>query len=228
MSTRIEAAGLPLVLVKKEAFVSSLVMADLLGIEHESLIKSITTYQAQFEALNRGLIVRFEIGKLTAGRGAPTRYALLTEDQSYFAATLSKNTEQAVEVKFRLVKAFSELRHSKEASERDYLPYFHLLHDAGSAMFQAAQSKGSTTKECFFHINLEKMVNKAFSLKSGQRSELNAAMKSALGTAYQLGAQTIERELREGSDHTHAYEAARRVVNDFATLYLPKTGRIAA
>lgn len=223
MRKKIEAAGLPLVLVKKEIRVDSRVLAEMLGIENRALIQNIETHQSSFESFG---IVTFEMGKLE-GRGRPERIVLLTEDQAYFAATLSKNTKQAIAVKLRLVKAFSELRHNKAASERDYLPYFHLLHDAGSAMFKAAQSKGSTTKEHFFHTNLERMVNKAFGLKSGQRNELNSTMKSAIGTAYQLSTQTIQNALSEGGDHTQAYEAARSVVNDFATLYLPKAGRLA-
>ena len=71
----------------------------------------IASYQQEIEE-DFGLI-RFEIGKTTTdkrGRGRPSKYALLTEDQTYAYLAYSQNTEQARARKRKLVKAFSVAR----------------------------------------------------------------------------------------------------------------------
>lgn len=87
-------------------------IAEQLGIEHRSFFKMITDYQEEVEA-DFGL-VRFQIAKPLPGSagGRPSKYALLTEDQSYVFLAYSQNTKQARQCKRLLVKAFAEARQS--------------------------------------------------------------------------------------------------------------------
>ena len=89
--------------------IDSRLVAKSLDIEHESFLKTLSTYQAELEELG---VFRFEIGKPPRGSsgGRPGKYAMLNEDQAIFAATLSRNTKQVVAFKLQLTKAFSEAR----------------------------------------------------------------------------------------------------------------------
>lgn len=87
-------------------------IAQELGIRHGDFFSNlIVKYQQEIEE-DFGLI-RFENGKTTTdkqGRGRPTKYALLTEDQTYAFLAYSQNTEQARTCKRKLVKAFAIAR----------------------------------------------------------------------------------------------------------------------
>ncbi len=54
-------------------------------------------------------ILRFETAEII-GKGQPEKFVYLTEEQSIFMMTLSRNTERVVECKIQLVKAFSEAK----------------------------------------------------------------------------------------------------------------------
>jgi len=95
-----------LVVVDQEPRVDSRLIASQLGVEHQNTRELLQQYQTDFEEFG---IIRFETGKIE-GRGRPEKYALLNEDQSYLLLTYSQNTEQARELKKRLVRAFGEQR----------------------------------------------------------------------------------------------------------------------
>ena len=82
-------------------------IAKELGIDHQNLIQTVRTHQTAIET-NFGVCL-FETDKPLKGSlgGKPTIYCLLTEDQFIFIVTLSRNTVKVVQVKARLVKAFS-------------------------------------------------------------------------------------------------------------------------
>jgi phage regulator Rha-like protein len=69
--------------------VDSRLIAQELGIEHESFMRTIDTNKTLAEQAFG--FFRFQIGKID-GRGRPERYVLLTEDQATFLMTLSRNT----------------------------------------------------------------------------------------------------------------------------------------
>ncbi|HJV07263.1 MAG TPA: Rha family transcriptional regulator [Chromobacteriaceae bacterium] len=223
----IQADGLPLVLAKDGPRIDSRIIANELGIQHENQIQTLEAHREHFEALG---VFRFQTEKPLAGSrgGRPVRFALLNEDQAYFAATLSRNTARAVNVKFRLVKAFGEARKQQEAKNGQYLPFYHLAHDATRQMAIHASSNGSSVPEGIFHSNVEKMINKAFGIEAGQRNHLNAAQRNAVSTAYQLVNAAIADTLAMGGSHDLAYQEAKRRVNDFVRLFGPMNGRLSA
>ena len=87
--------------------VDSRLIAEQLGIQHDSFIKTIETYKTQAEQAFG--VFRFEVEKLD-GRGRPSRFYLLTEDQATFIMSLSRNTPEVVECKLALVQAFSKAK----------------------------------------------------------------------------------------------------------------------
>lgn len=97
---------IPLVEIDHEPRVDSRLIADQLGVEHESFRKLLYQHQADFEEFG---ILRFEIGEIR-GRGQPEKFALMNEDQSYLGLTYVQNTPQARELKKRLVRTFGECR----------------------------------------------------------------------------------------------------------------------
>ena len=102
-------ANIDLTVVDDEPRVDSRLIADQLGVEHESTRKIIEQYQADFDEFG---VSRFEIAKPPKGSvgGRPEKFALLNEEQAYLLLTYSQNTAQARELKKRLVRAFSEYR----------------------------------------------------------------------------------------------------------------------
>lgn len=102
--------ALEITLTDGEHRIDSRLVARSLGIEHESLMRTISTYQTKIEKLGA---LRFQIGVLKyEGYKGSTRfkYVLLNENQAIFLATLSRNTDQVVEFKLQLTEAFAEVR----------------------------------------------------------------------------------------------------------------------
>lgn len=88
----------------QQAFTTSLVVAA--GCDnrsHESTIKLIRKYRADFESLGK---LDFKSDEILSKHGKQTEYALLNEDQATFLITLFRNTPTVLKFKLNLVKAF--------------------------------------------------------------------------------------------------------------------------
>lgn len=101
--------------------VDSRLIAEELGIEHESFMRTLDNNKDVAEEAFG--VFRFEIGKPVTGSkgGRPEKYVLLTEDQATFLMTLSRNTPEVVQCKIKLVKAFSR---AKELLRRNKIESF--------------------------------------------------------------------------------------------------------
>lgn len=100
-------ADLEIIADGDELYVDSRLIAERLGIEHESFLRTLDNYQTQIE---QGFgILRFEIGKID-GRGRPPRFAYLNEDQATFVMTLSRNSPEVIQCKLDLVSSFSKAK----------------------------------------------------------------------------------------------------------------------
>jgi phage regulator Rha-like protein len=150
--------------VEGEHRIDSRLVAQSLGIEHESFMRTLSTYEPELQELG---ILRFEIGEIR-GRGQPQKYVLLNEDQAIFAATLSRNTRQVVTFKLKLTKAFSEARKQLQAST----PAIHTFTDALRPralenLNQVPDGYFSVMSELFKHLyNLEALLNQAIDNKA--------------------------------------------------------------
>jgi phage regulator Rha-like protein len=103
-----------------QLLVDSRLVAEALGILHKSFKETISKYTERLESLvdealnpvageNRSRLLRETSPKLSDGTGGEVYY-LLNENQATFLMTLSSNTEQVVEAKFNLVKAFANAK----------------------------------------------------------------------------------------------------------------------
>jgi anti-repressor protein len=90
--------------------VDSRLVAERLGIQHESFLKTIRKYRERIERKFGNL--RFEIGTSTNSIGASheVTFVMLTEPQATVLMTISKNTDQVLECKFDLVDAFERAK----------------------------------------------------------------------------------------------------------------------
>lgn len=98
-----------------EKVVSSITIATELGVEHRATLQVIEKYSAEIEeAFGRVAFemrdVQVAIPNTNAFRTDQSRVAYLTEDQAIFVSTLSRNSQQVVQFKARLVQAFQAAR----------------------------------------------------------------------------------------------------------------------
>lgn len=90
-----------------QLYVDSRLIAARLGVKHQNFYETVLKYQSQSEQAFG--ITRFETGKIK-GRGRPSKFAYLTEDQATFLMTLSRNSPEVVQCKLELVQAFSRAK----------------------------------------------------------------------------------------------------------------------
>ena len=204
-------SAIKLTMSKQEARIDSRIIAERLGIDHHNVIQTLEKYLADFEEL---AVVLFQTEKPRKGSkgGRPERFALLNEDQAYLLLTYSRNTKAVRRLKIGLVKAFSEMRESL-AAKADYLPCYRECHDAIS---QLVKLSGSSVPESIHHMNVEKMINKAFGIPAGVRSELPPAVRSAVALAERIAGVEYQRAIGDGKSHRTAYRAAQGAVDNYA------------
>lgn len=89
--------------------VDSRLIADELGIQHETFMRTIKKYLEEIEDFGH---LRFENGTVTNSVGARNTviFCYLNEDQATYVMTLSKNTDTVRQCKRALVKAFSDAK----------------------------------------------------------------------------------------------------------------------
>ena len=194
---------------KNEARVDSLSIANSLGIQHKNVLALIDDNKLKFQEVDQLAFETRVVSKMRAGQ--KTRIALLTEDQSYFLLTLTRNTERTSSLKMELVKSFSRFRKNKQ-SEADYLPFYHELHDKVRALSDRAHQDGSLTSENLFHITYNKLINKAFGLKTGQRSELSPRLRAKLTAANIVAEEVIQQCIFARLNHKATYQKVKQAI----------------
>ena len=192
--------------IKGEARVDSRQLAQQLGKQHKTLVELIERHISQFRRFG---IVPFQTEKLPS-RGRPERFALLNENQAYLLLTFSRNTEQVVDMKVRLIEAFAEARANAQQHATEYLPSYHKLHDAIG--LTAAQS----TNQRHIHCNFNKLVNKAAGIGSGQRQQLTLPQQSMLAVAQHIAAVSVAK----AGNHKAGYAKAKTALRQLNTLAL--------
>jgi phage regulator Rha-like protein len=194
---------------KHEARVDSRVLAEHLGIQPKNALALIDANKPEFEEFGR---VAFETRTIeTKGGKQKQRIALLNEDQAYFLLTLTRNTERTKRLKVELVKAFSRFRQHQQVTS-DYLPFYHELHDNVKALSAMAHQNGSTTDESLFHVNFNKLINKAFGLDAGQRSSLPPQLRAKVTASNVIAADLIQQCIAANVDHKTTFQRVKRAV----------------
>jgi phage regulator Rha-like protein len=201
---------IPVQQVKGEARVDSRIIAEQLSVMHKATLQLVRRYKDGLQIIGT---LPFQMAK-SSGRN--TEFALLNEDQSYFLLTLSSNTERSVNLKLNLVLAFRGAREML-AAKTDYLPCYRECHET---IAQLVRLSGSSTPESVHHMNVEKLINKAFGFPSGVRSKLPPSVRSAISVAEHIAGVQYRRAIDANEDHKVAYQAAKIAVNNYTASVL--------
>lgn len=183
---------------KDEPRIDSRLIAGQLGIRHKNVISNIEKYKPHFKAFG---ILAFKT-EVIRGKGQPEKYALLNEDQTYFLLSLSRNTEKVVSLKARLVQAFKEARQAVNIHKTEYLPSYHQLHD------EIARLAEGSINERFIHMNVNKAINQAVGVESGNRNRLPLPNKAMLIVAQSVASNAIA----NANNNKDGYQAAKQAL----------------
>lgn len=171
--------------------VSSLSIASELGVEHRATLQVIEKYLPEIEGAFG--LVSFEMLPDSLGRfNTPVRVAYLTEDQSIFIATLSRNSEKVVQFKTRLVQAFQAARRFiKEVSapiseEQKILEGYKLLMDRVEVVQEQLKLTQETVKQ---QAPMVAYYNEVLQSDSGHTA-------TAIAMDFNLAAVTLNRKLK--------------------------------
>lgn len=192
---------------KQELRVDSRLLAGHLDNQHRHVMALISKYADKFRHFGQ-LLFKNAVGERSQGGGNPERFALLNEDQAFFLLSLSRNNERVVELKVKLIQAFSEARRATEQWHGEYLPSYRQMHTV------AHQLAGDSANERFVHMNLNKLVNKTVGVEPGQRSSAALPQQALL-----IVAQTVAARAMQGAtDHHDGYKFAKRSLGALAAV----------
>lgn len=210
MTTRIQptqAAPLALVDAKDGPRIESRVLAQSMGNTHRPTVALIHKYREPLERFGQVLFKK-AVGERKQGGGKAERVALLTEDQALFLLALSRNTDRVVELKFKLVQAFSAARRNAQQRQTEYLPEYHALHDRIKAL------AGGSENARFVHMNVNRLVNKVAGIEAGQRHTIPVAMLTAVNHVAALA-------MAGATDHHQGYARAKVALGTLQGLLAP-------
>ena len=197
--TSAQPCELTLITTKTETRIDTHLMAMHLGNQHRHVMALIEKYAEKFQGFGQ-LLFKNVVGERSQGGGNPERFVLLNENQAYFLLSLSRNSEQVVDLKVKLIQAFSEARRAADHRKGEYLPTYHQLHDVIHSL-----ACGSSNEK-FVHMNVNKLVNKAAGVEAGQRASLSLLQQSMLIVAQAVAAKA----LRGAADHHAGHERVKQ------------------
>ncbi len=88
----VESLPVELVSFNGSKLVDSRLIAQEIEIEHRALMQLIVRYKNDIESKFGQLTFKMEVAKSRNGAGNPSKYTFLTEDQTFFVVSLSRNT----------------------------------------------------------------------------------------------------------------------------------------
>jgi len=180
-----------------EALIDSRLLAQGFGNKRRPTVALIDKHLIQFERFGK---VRFQKAPLPGSRtGQSERYALLNEDQSYLILNLSRNTDTVVNLKVKLVKAFSNARRATAMRQTEYLPEYHHLHD------RIAELAADSSHARHVHQNFNRLLNKFAGIEAGQRASAALPQQALLI----VGQLVASKAAQDATDHHAAYQCTK-------------------
>lgn len=190
--------------------VDSRELAQRMGVKHKNTLELLQKHAAGFLEFGK---VAFKTEPLPGSRtGQKERFALLNEDQAYLLLSLSRNTPRVVALKVKLVQAFSAARKAAEQRKCEYLPTYHLAHDALKGLAPDRQ------RQQHLHMNVNKLLNKVAGLDAGRRHCAQPGSLSVLAVGQMLAAQAAT----GASDDKAAYARIKQAVQPLHSLAKPQ------
>lgn len=203
-----------------EQRISSGLIAEHIGTTHKVTNNLIRTHKKKLESLGK---VPFQ-----KAVGERKNLAYLNEDQAIFLMTLSKNTEQVVEFKYQLVKAFSELRrkqaiidtnHAKaewqQNRELGKLTHYDST-DTIKDFISYATAQGSHGYQHNGYTIIGKMINSIMGIDD--RDSIDEQKLHLLSTAELICDRALENGMTGRLPYKTIYKQAKRDVETFSAL----------
>ena len=205
-----DSTELALVPTKTEPRVDSRLLAKQLGTKHRPTMALIEKHRQRLESFGK---VIFQKAPSTDSRtGQRERYACLNEDQALFLLTLKRNTERVMDLKMRLIKAFSNARRAAAVRQQEYLPSYHAMSDRIHELAQGSPN------ERFLHMNTARLVNQVAGIEAGQRPGAPLPKQSVLAVAHMLAAGAIE----QATDRHQIQGLVKKALAPLAALAAPQ------
>jgi phage regulator Rha-like protein len=207
-----------------EQRISSCLIAEHIGTTYKATNNLIRTHKNKLESLGE---VPFQ-----KAVGERKNLAYLNEDQAIFLMTLSKNTEQVVEFKYQLVKAFSALRRKQAIIDENHAKVGwqqnrelgKLTHrdntDTIKDFISYATAQGSQGYQKNGYPIIGNMINTA--LEIDDRDNIDEQQLHLLATAELICNLALERGMAEGLPYKSIYKQAKHDVQLFTSLAMIK------
>lgn len=199
-----------------EPRVDTRLLAQHLGNTHKSVMALVERYKERFLSFGQ-LPFKKEVGDRVQGGGNAARFALLNEDQAFCLVALSRNTDRVVGLKVKLVQAFSSARKAAELRRTEYLPSYHLAHDALRGLAPDPEHQR------LLHLNVNRLANKVAGIEAGQRAQAQRGSLSVLAVAQMLAARAVVGAV----DDKAAYAAIKAAVQPLQALALAQQLEVA-
>ena len=182
---------------KGEPKVDSRKLAHQMEIQHKNIVGTVKRHKEDFEEFGK---VAFQTEASPSGQSE--KYYCLNENQAYLLLTYSKNTMKIRALKGKLIRAFSDARIEAKVRHEEYLPGYHDLHNA------IKDHAAGSPNERFYHLNVNKTLNRLAGLQPGQRATAGGLKLSLLCIGAAIATKAITGD-QEGTLHERIKNALR-------------------
>jgi phage regulator Rha-like protein len=201
--------------------VDSRIIATELGIEHRALMQTVKKHIEKIEMAFG--VITFDLDKPLEGSqgGRPEKYALLTEPQANLLMSFSKNTDQVVDCKIKLICAFEKAKEVIKTVIPQQSEEIEMLKMQNSILDKQLKLRELDNSMLIMHgkqtvlvlrgydqsvVEVEKPILEVIDNRSGDRREgmttkqLNEYLKQQTGSSFKSGSQIkaiLEKEAPE-------------------------------
>lgn len=209
---------LPLIEHKREGRLDSRLLAAQAGIRHKNLMQLIRDHANDLRQLG-SLPFQTAARKRSNGGGVQDRYALLNEAQFdlLMRHIRGRDLQRINALKLSVTLVFAQ-RRAMQPLAAEYLPSYRPLHDTVKVLAERHHASGSDTPERLFHVGINKMINAAFGLQTGERDGLNGEQLSMLASAQRIATVALGEALARGEGYSAAYALAKARVSQYVAM----------
>lgn len=197
---------------KGELRLDSRLLAQYIGIKPKRVMAVV---DRDADQLKQHGVLPFQKTKPGPRGGRPERYALLNEAQAIHIVVFAKNSAQVAPLKAAVVAAFIRVRDNASVRSTQYLPLYHDMHEAVTALIRRARECGSTTPDARFHSNANRLLNSVTGIPNGERDNLTVKQRLVLTTLQCVFSSAVHDSLAEGDDHRTATQKARSACEEY-------------
>lgn len=202
-----------------QAMTTSLVVAQKFEKDHNYLLKKIKQIDEKSRKLGR---VNFsQSNYMNSQNKKMPMYLMNREGFSILAMGLTGDA--ALIWKYKFYDAFEAMEQYIQnfaGMNIEYLPTYHLLQDAVKELADRAHASGSKTPQSTFHMNFNKMLNKAIDIQSGKRQQLPEALKARLALLQNVANLVLQQNIH--LSHKDAYSKAKKEVMSYQQKLVEK------